>query len=52
MLREDGLAAKIIVGGAAVTSAAAETIGADAYGKDAWAGLKLIRELAKGEKIE
>jgi 5-methyltetrahydrofolate--homocysteine methyltransferase len=51
MLREHGLAAKIIVGGAAVTKTSVETIGADAYGKDAWAGLKEIRKLINGGRI-
>jgi 5-methyltetrahydrofolate--homocysteine methyltransferase len=52
MLRERGLAVKIIVGGAAVTNTSAETIGADAYGQDAWAGLKIIRKLMNGGRIE
>jgi 5-methyltetrahydrofolate--homocysteine methyltransferase len=51
MFREHGLAAKIIVGGAAVTKTSVETIGADAYGKDAWAGLKEIRKLINGGRI-
>lgn len=51
MLREHGLAAKIIVGGAATTKTSVETIGADAYGKDAWAGLKEIRKLINGGRI-
>ncbi|MBL7176067.1 MAG: corrinoid protein [Desulfobacteraceae bacterium] len=51
MLREHGLTAKIIVGGAAVTQTSVETIGADAYGKDAWAGLKEIRKLINGGRI-
>lgn len=51
MLREHGLAAKIIVGGAAITKTSVETIGADAYGKDAWAGLKEIRKLINGGRI-
>lgn len=51
MLREHGLAAKIIVGGAAITKTSVETIGADAYGKDAWAGLKEIRKLIHGGRI-
>jgi 5-methyltetrahydrofolate--homocysteine methyltransferase len=52
LLRELGLAAKIIVGGAAITKTSVETIGADAYGKDAWAGLKEIRKLISGGRIE
>jgi methanogenic corrinoid protein MtbC1 len=52
MLKEHGLAAKIIVGGAAITKTSAETIGADAYGKDAWVGLKEIRKLINGGRIE
>ena len=52
MHREHGSEAKIIVGGAAVTAASAETIGADAYGKDAWAGLKEIRKLINGGRVK
>jgi 5-methyltetrahydrofolate--homocysteine methyltransferase len=52
MLREHGLAAKIIVGGAAITKTSVETIGADAYGQDAWVGLKEIRKLINGGRIK
>jgi methanogenic corrinoid protein MtbC1 len=43
LCRESGLRARIIVGGAAVTQESADAIGADAYGKDAWVGLRRIR---------
>ena len=49
ILRQSGIPAKIIVGGAAVTPANAETIGADAYGRDAWAALRHVRQLVQGE---
>jgi 5-methyltetrahydrofolate--homocysteine methyltransferase len=40
--RESGLRAKIIVGGAALTQESADAVGADAYGNDAWVGLRRI----------
>ncbi|ATW28060.1 cobalamin B12-binding domain-containing protein [Candidatus Formimonas warabiya] len=40
-----GLTAKVIVGGAAFTQAAADAVGADAYALDAWAAQVAINEL-------
>lgn len=44
LLRDNGVASKILVGGAALTEKNAETIGADAYAFDAWQGLRFVRE--------
>ena len=49
ILRESGISAKVIVGGAAVTSDTAEAIGADAYGRNAWEALRRVRRLVQGE---
>ena len=49
ILRESGISAKVIVGGAAVTSDTAEVIGADAYGRNAWEALRRVRGLVQGE---
>lgn len=49
IFKENNLQTKVIVGGAAVTRATIEAIGADAYGEDAWAALRQIRQLVKGE---
>lgn len=49
ILRDSGIPAKVIVGGAAVTSVTAESIGADAYGRDAWQALRRVRRLVQGE---
>lgn len=48
LLADSGVTAKVIVGGAAVTEATAAAIGADAYGKDAWDGLRQVRALCTG----
>jgi 5-methyltetrahydrofolate--homocysteine methyltransferase len=50
LLKERNLRAKVIIGGAACTLQAARTTGADAYGKDAWEGLEIIREWSQGGK--
>lgn len=47
VLKENNVSARIIVGGAAVTSGSAENLGADAYGADAWAALRQVRRLIK-----
>ena len=47
VLKESNIQAKIIIGGAATSQQVAEEIGADAYGKDAWEGIKKIQQLAK-----
>lgn len=44
LLHDNGIDAKILVGGAAVTEANAKTVGADAYAFDAWQGLRFIRK--------
>ena len=49
MLRQSGIPAKVIVGGAALTPNTAETIGADAYGRDAWEALRCVRRMVQGE---
>lgn len=50
VLKERGLAARVIVGGAAVTEATAQAIAADAYAKDAWEALRRVRHLVKGRE--
>lgn len=47
VFKENNVSARIIVGGAAVTSVSAENLGADAYGADAWAALRQVRRLIK-----
>jgi 5-methyltetrahydrofolate--homocysteine methyltransferase len=47
VLRETGLPVKVIVGGAAVTQATAEGMGADAHGADAWQALRQIRRMVQ-----
>jgi methanogenic corrinoid protein MtbC1 len=49
ILRQSEIPAKVIVGGAAVTPDTAESIGADAYGRDAWEALRRVRRLVQGE---
>ncbi len=43
LLNEKNLTAKVIIGGAATTPEAAKIIGANAYAKDAWEGLEIIK---------
>lgn len=43
--REEGLNAKIIIGGAVITQSYADEIGADGYGKDAGNTVKLAKQL-------
>jgi methanogenic corrinoid protein MtbC1 len=45
LLKENNVSARIIVGGAAVTSGSVENLGADAFGADAWAALREVRRL-------
>ncbi|MCP4683623.1 MAG: cobalamin-binding protein, partial [Desulfobacterales bacterium] len=45
LLKDNGIQAKVIVGGAALTEENSKTIGADGFGSDAWQGLRVIREL-------
>jgi 5-methyltetrahydrofolate--homocysteine methyltransferase len=49
ILRQSGIPAKVIVGGAAVTPDTAEAIAADAYGRNAWEALRRVRRLVQGE---
>lgn len=48
LAREQGLAAKIIIGGAVVTQSFAEEIGADGYSEDAREAVKLVNRLLEG----
>lgn len=48
LLKEREIQIKVIIGGAATTQMAADTINADAYAKDAWEGVQIIQEWAKG----
>ena len=50
LLKEKNIRVKVIIGGAACTPQAAKTTGADAYGKDAWEGLEIIRQWGQGGK--
>jgi 5-methyltetrahydrofolate--homocysteine methyltransferase len=45
LVREGGLSIRVMVGGAAVTQAFAESIGADAYGEDAVDAVRAARDL-------
>lgn len=47
MIRAEGLNVKVVVGGAPVTAAFAEEIGADGYAEDAAAAIGMIKELLK-----
>ena len=49
LLKQSGIPAKVIVGGAAVTPDTAEAIGADDYGRNAWEALRRVRRLVQGE---
>jgi len=45
LLKDNGIKADIIIGGAAVTETNAALVGADAYAFDAWQGLRIVREM-------
>ncbi len=45
LLKDNRIKADVIVGGAAVTETNSKLIGADGYGFDAWAGLRIVREM-------
>ena len=45
LLKKEGIKAKIIVGGGTLSEESCEHIGADAWTKDGWEGVKLIKEL-------
>jgi len=47
LLKENNIYSKVIVGGAAVTQKNSEKIGADAYGFDAWQGVRIVRNFTK-----
>ncbi len=46
LLKDNGIKADIIIGGAAVTETNAKLVGADSYAFDAWQGLRIVRELS------
>jgi len=48
-LHQDAPDCKVMVGGAVLTQAVAEEIGADAYGKDAMAAVRYAERLKNGE---
>lgn len=48
-VRKEGLAIKVIVGGAAVTEGFAREIGADGYSKDAVGAVELVKELMESK---
>ncbi len=50
LLKERKIPISVIIGGAATSQNAANTIRADAYAKDAWEGVQIIQEWAKGGK--
>jgi len=45
LLKREGIKAKIILGGGILSEESCEHIGADAWTKDGWEGVKLIKEL-------
>ena len=50
LVRESGLKAKVIIGGAVITQEYADEIGADGYSRDAADAVKLVKRLT--EKVE
>jgi 5-methyltetrahydrofolate--homocysteine methyltransferase len=48
LLRKGGIKAKIVLGGGVLSEKSCEHIGADAWTKDGWEGVKLIKELMGG----
>ncbi len=50
LLDEREIPIRVIIGGAATTQEAADEIKAEAYAKDAWEGVQMIQEWAKGGK--
>jgi methylmalonyl-CoA mutase cobalamin-binding domain/chain len=48
MLKKGGIKAKIILGGGVLSEESCKNIGADAWTKDGWEGVKLIKELMGG----
>ena len=51
LLKDNGMPAKVVVGGAALTEKNAKTIGADGFGFDAWQGLRIIRQLTNRQEV-
>ncbi|MFX0081564.1 MAG: B12-binding domain-containing protein [Candidatus Hodarchaeota archaeon] len=47
MLKRKGIKAKIIVGGGILSEESCKHIGADAWAKDGWEGVKLIKDLVE-----
>ncbi|MFX1496325.1 MAG: B12-binding domain-containing protein [Promethearchaeota archaeon] len=45
LLKREGIKAKIVLGGGILSEESCEHIGADAWTKDGWEGVKLIKEL-------
>ncbi|MFX1569305.1 MAG: B12-binding domain-containing protein [Promethearchaeota archaeon] len=45
LLKREGIKAKIVLGGGILSEESCERIGADAWTKDGWEGVKLIKEL-------
>lgn len=52
LLKDNGIRAKMVVGGAALTEKNAKTIGADGFGFDAWQGLRIIRQLTNSQEVK
>lgn len=52
VLRERDVPAKVIIGGAATSQETADSLGADAYGKDAWQGAGEIKRLVQLERVK
>lgn len=52
VLRERNVPAKVIIGGAATSQETADSLGADAYGKDAWQGTGEIKRLVQLERVK
>ena len=48
LLKERESTIKVVIGGAAATQQAADSIQAEAYAKNAWEGVKIFEKLAKG----
>ncbi|MFX0029764.1 MAG: B12-binding domain-containing protein [Candidatus Hermodarchaeota archaeon] len=49
MLRKGGIKAKIVVGGGILSEESCQYIGANAWAKDGWEGVKTIKELMEGD---
>jgi 5-methyltetrahydrofolate--homocysteine methyltransferase len=49
MLKKGGIKAKIVVGGGILSEESCQYIGANAWAKDGWEGIKIIKELMEGD---